>query len=426
MTQTIGVVFPDALMERVKEKFYDVDRDAEGRERLFFDNAGGSFRLKAATEQYIRIDSIPENSERGHTLAKFLARAQSLGAEDARLILNATGGRLHLSQTASGAMFEMVRAVAENTTGSNMVTSALEHPAAFDAVETYARRLCMEMRVAQSDPLTGGIDCADVLRLVDESTCLVSVMYASNLTGTRMDLPLLLKQIREKNPHAYILVDAVQYAPHAIVDLAHMAVDGICFAPYKFFGCRGSAVSWLSERMAGLPHDRLVEKDASSWELGSTNPAQFSVLTSIVDYVCWLGSWNQSVAGRRGAFCAGMTRIEQHERALLVRLLNGSGNVPGLRRIANVSVLLDHNDLSIRNLIVPIAFVGREHAEIVAAYEMRGVRVGERASSSLYSKRMLASLGLRGAIRISPLHCHSPADIDRFLRVTAEISATCG
>jgi len=50
--------------------------------------------------------------------------------------------------------------------------------------------------------------------------------------------------------------------------------------------------------------------------------------------------------------------------------------------------------------------------------------VYERISSSLYSKRMLDSFGIDGAVRVSPLHCNSPADIDKFLQVTLEIAKT--
>ena len=45
-------------------------------------------------------------------------------------------------------------------------------------------------------------------------------------------------------------------------------------------------------------------------------------------------------------------------------------------------------------------------------------------NTSLYSKRIVESLGLTGAIRVSPLHCHSTKDIEDFLRVTADIAAT--
>jgi len=37
-------------MRYIKGRFQCVDYDIQGRERLFFDNAGGSFRLKTATE----------------------------------------------------------------------------------------------------------------------------------------------------------------------------------------------------------------------------------------------------------------------------------------------------------------------------------------------------------------------------------------
>jgi len=60
----------------------------------------------------------------------------------------------------------------------------------------------------------------------------------------------------------------------------------------------------------------------------------------------------------------------------------------------------------------------------VREYEKRNVIVYERISSSLYSKRMLDSFGIDGAVRVSPLHCNSPADIDKFLQVTLEIAKT--
>jgi cysteine desulfurase / selenocysteine lyase len=122
-------------------------------------------------------------------------------------------------------------------------------------------------------------------------------------------------------------------------------------------------------------------------------------------------------------FACGMERIGLHERALLARLLEGSQQVPGLRHIAGVTVLLDHDDLARRDLIIAIAIEGLEHTQAVREYEKRGVIVYERVASSLYSGRMLNSLGLEGAVRVSPLHCHTFDDVDRFLQVTQEIRA---
>ena len=44
-----GILFSDELQKEIKEKFWHVDSDPlrEGR-RIFFDNAGGAFRLKTS------------------------------------------------------------------------------------------------------------------------------------------------------------------------------------------------------------------------------------------------------------------------------------------------------------------------------------------------------------------------------------------
>ncbi|MBT2301201.1 aminotransferase class V-fold PLP-dependent enzyme [Variovorax paradoxus] len=421
-----GELFSDALMKEVKSRFHYVDHDMNGRERLFFDNAGGSFRLKAAVDQFARIDALPDCPERIHELAVFLQQVQARGTEDLRTILNARGGSVYASLTASGGMFDMVRAVAENVPGTNMVTTVLEHPSSFDAMSLYAERTGKELRVARSNPATGGIDVEEIVGLVDENTSLLSVIYASNISGAKLDIHEIVKQARAIKPDLYIVVDAVQHTPHGLIDLQKTPVDGINIAPYKFFGCRGSGMSWLSERASVLPHHKLAGKKKDFWDLGSAAPWQFAVVTEIVNYVCWLGGQFIASDDRRTLFASGIQGIERHERALLARMLNGSEGIAGLRRMHGVNVFLDHEDLTKRDLILAIGIEHLEHAQAVREYEKRGVIVYERVATSLYSKRMLHSFGLEGAVRVSPLHCNSAADIDRFLKITREISEEFG
>lgn len=74
-----------------------------------------------------------------------------------------------------------------------------------------------------------------------------------------------------------------------------------------------------------------------------------------------------------------------------------------------------------RDLISAISIDGIGFTEAVAEYYKRGVTVYERVNTSLYSKRIVESLGLDGAIRVSPLHCHDTGDIDEFLKITAQL-----
>ncbi|MCA8232788.1 aminotransferase class V-fold PLP-dependent enzyme [Burkholderia cenocepacia] len=417
MSSPRGALFPDALMQQIKSRFHHVDRDVDGRERLFFDNAGGSFRLKAAVDAYARIDALPDCPERIHARALDLQAIQSRGEDDVRTILNAQGGTVYASLTASGAMFDMVRAIMENVPGTNAVTTVLEHPSSYDAMTVYAERTGKTLRIAPSNPETGGVDVDAIVALVDADTALLSVMAASNISGAKFDIETIVARAREKKPDLFIVVDAVQHAPHGIIDLQRTPVDGINFAPYKFFGCRGSGMSWLSPRAAALPHHRLAAKENGVWELGSPAPAQFAVVSAIVDYVTWIGRYFIDSDDRRTLFVEGMHRIELHERALLAALLDG------LRAIGGVDVYWDHDDLTQRDLIVGIGFAHLEPTQAVREYEERGVIVYERVASSLYSGRMLKSLGLGGAVRISPLHCHAPDDIARFVAITEALAA---
>ncbi|MDQ0069658.1 selenocysteine lyase/cysteine desulfurase [Variovorax boronicumulans] len=418
-----GLAFSDALMREVKSRFLLVDRDHHGHERLYFDNAGGSFRLKAAAERFAQVDAIPDNAERIHATAVELQQIQAKAGEDLRTILNARGGSVYASLTASGAMFDMVRAVAENVPGTNMVTTVLEHPSAFDAMSLYADRLGRELRVAKSNPVTGGVDVEEIVRLVDKDTCLLNVIYASNISGAKLDMAEIVRRARAVKPDLYILVDAVQHAPHGLIDLEKTPVDGINLAPYKFFGCRGSGLSWMSDRAAVLPHHKLAGKKPDYWDLGSSAPWQFAALTEIVDYVCWIGGQFTDATERRALFVEGIGRIELHERALLAALLDGTGNATGLREMRGVEVFLDHEDLTKRDLILGIGFDRIDCTQAVVEYGKRGVTVYERVATSIYSKRMLESFGLEGTVRVSPLHCHSMADVERFLEVTQEIAA---
>ncbi|MDC0360423.1 aminotransferase, partial [Alphaproteobacteria bacterium] len=140
------------------------------------------------------------------------------------------------------------------------------------------------------------------------------------------------------------------------------------------------------------------------------------------NYICWIGGQFTQSSDRRELFVCGMDRIERHERALLARMLNGSEGATGLRSLPGVKVFLDYEDFTKRDLTLAIGFDHLGHTDAVREYERRGVIVYERVASSLYSKRMLDSFDLDGAIRISPLHCNSAADIDRFLQITLEIT----
>ena len=418
-------MFSEEELAEIRAQFYYVDKDYYGRKRLFFDNAGGSLRLKKAEEAFHRIDSMPDASEHSNSLALELAALEDRGRDDIKhVIFNAKSGTIYPTYTASQIAMEMVRVILENAKGTNVVTTMLEHPSVFDAARMYSEKHGMELRVAGVNKETGGVDAETILGLIDKDTALLCCMAASNISGYIYETEKICKKAREINPDIYIYIDAVQHAPHGILDPEKWGADVTSFAPYKFFGVRGFGIAYLSDRVSTFAHHRLLGKAEDDWEIGSPATAQFAVITEIINYVADLGKKAfPEETDRRKLFEAGMQRIADHERGLLEMMLEGTGDVPGLRHIPGVIVQMDGKDLMTRDLILGVEFEHLTCQQAVAEYEKRGVITFERALSSMYSKRMVEAFGSKGMVRLSPLHVNTPEEIRQFLQVTKELAA---
>lgn len=416
-------MFSKSLSEEIKNRFYYVDADPEFGERLFFENSGGSLRLKESVLKQAEYQAYPDCPERTHNRSLDIKRVQLQGIDDImKVVFGAKDGALLSEMTASQVMFQMVGAILENCPGDNAVTSVMEHPSAFDAVKYYCDKTGKEFRVVGANPASGRIEVEDIKKVVTPTTTLLSVMWASNITGAIMDMEGIVKAAREINPDIYIVADAVQHIPHAAVDVDALKLDGVNFGPYKFFGTRGMGYGYVSDRVALLPHRKVLARDPKIWELGSPTPGNFAAMSAVVDYVCWIGKQFTDSEDRREQYVEGMKRIHMHEQSLLDLMLNGTANAAGLRSIEGVEVYADDPDLSRRDLIVGIGFKNMSYSDAVLEYRKRGVIVFERLNSSPYSKRAVEAIGTTGAIRVSPLHCHTEENIEKYLLITKEIA----
>ena len=417
-------IFNDNLLNEIRKKFYYVEEDYRGRKRIFFENSGGSLRLKSAVETKSELERIAECPERTNDVAVYLQGIKNQAIEDLKQIVfgGDASGSIVSELTSSQVMFRIVRAIIENVPGKNVVTTSLEHPSAYDSIKMYAEKMGMEFRVAMANPKTGGVDTSEIIKLIDKDTCLLSVMSASNISGYIFDIEEIVAKAREIKPDLYIVTDGVQHLPHGTIDAKKLNVDGINYAPYKHYGIRGCGYGYISERVANLLHDKLEAKPSNEWELGTYTPPNFGALTKIVDYVCWLGSHFTDSKDRKEQYLTGMDKIHSYEYSLFNHMLHGTKKVPGLMDIDGVEVYFDLENNIDRDLIVAMGIKGMDYSEAVKEYYKRGITVFERVNTSLYSKRIVESVGLTGLIRVSPIHCNTIDEVNQFLRVTKEIT----
>jgi cysteine desulfurase/selenocysteine lyase len=417
---TRGISFPKELSGEIRDQFFFVASDPLEGDRIFLDSASGSLRLKSMVEALAAQSAWPDQLGRQSPGSKSADQVMDRGIEDVRAFLGAESGVIMPGMSSTHAIFRVVNAVLSSAPGTNVITTNLEHPAVYDATSSLADAYDREWRVAGLDPETGLVAPDAILDLVDARSSLIAMIHGSNITGAVLDVARVAREARQICPDVLILVDGVQYAPHAPVNVDALGIDAYVFGPYKAFGPKGIGFAYLSDRLNRLTHWKLRGKPTNDWTLGSPEDATYAAWSAVVRYLQWLGSRFTTESDRQAQISAAMKASELHVRALLDRLLNGSVALPGLREMDHVVLHGATGDLSDRLCLALLSLEGADSHRGVELYRRAGIRVHNRVLDA-YSAHTLQALEISEGIRVSACHYNTADEIDRFLEATARI-----
>ena len=100
------------LIESIREKFMHVETCPFEGERIFFENAGGSLRLKSVVETSALYASYPDNQGRENEASKALVRSIENGKAKMRLFFNADHGDVIVGESGTELLFRLIRTAA--------------------------------------------------------------------------------------------------------------------------------------------------------------------------------------------------------------------------------------------------------------------------------------------------------------------------
>ncbi|MET8155677.1 cysteine desulfurase-like protein [Sphaerisporangium sp. NPDC005289] len=301
--------------------------------------------------------------------------------------------------------YDLARALAKDwDPGDEVVVSRLDHDADIRPWVHAAEARGVTVRWAEFDRESGELAVEAVAGLLGPRTRLVAVTGASNLLGTRPDVPAIAERTHAAG--ALLFVDGVHLTPHSVVDIGALGADFYACSPYKFLGPHLGVLAADPGLLEGVHSDKLLPQTGAvpeRFELGTLPYELLAGTTAAVDFLAGLVPGEGT---RRERLVRSMTALEDHEQVMLERLEKGLARIPGMRLYGAPGRRRTPTTL--------FSVDGVDSAEIYSFLAARGVNAPAGSFYALECSRWLG-LGDAGAVRAGIAPYTDESDVDRLL-----------
>ncbi|GHF16063.1 cysteine desulfurase-like protein [Amycolatopsis deserti] len=330
-----------------------------------------------------------------------VAQARQAAAD----LLGAEPGGVVFGRSMTQLTYDFSRTLAKTwQPGDEVVVTRLDHDANIRPWVQAAEAHGVTVRWADFDPSSGELAVDAITSLLSDRTRLVAVTAASNLLGTRPDIPAIAAAVHETP--ALLYVDGVHLTPHAPVDVTALGADFYGCSPYKFLGPHLGLVAAAPELLETLHPDKLAPSTNAvpeRFELGTLPYELLAGTTAAIDFLAGLVPGDGT---RRQRLLRSLTELEEHEQALLDRLDAGLAGIPGVTRYGSPT-----------RRRTPTVLFSVEGVPSQVVYERLGARGVNAPAGSFYALECSRHLGLgdTGAVRAGIAPYTTAAEVDRLL-----------
>jgi cysteine desulfurase family protein (TIGR01976 family) len=268
------------------------------------------------------------------------------------------------------------------------------------------------VRWASFAPAIGVLTADDVAGVLSARTRLVAITAASNLLGSRPDIPTVAATAHAVD--ALVYVDGVHCTPHVLPDVATLGADFYVCSPYKFLGPHLGMLAAAPALLEELRPDKLLPSTdvvPERFELGTLPYESLAGTTAAIDF---LADLVPGTGTRRARLAASFEALEQHESVLLSQLDSGLARLPGVRTYGDPQ----------RRRTPTTLFTLRDTApaEVYRALAERGVNA---PAGTFYAYECARVLGIEdtGAVRAGIAPYTDKSDVDRLLEAVADLTS---
>ncbi len=257
----------------------------------------------------------------------------------------------------------------------------------------------------------GQLDWESLKSALGPRTKLLAIGAASNAIGTINDVTRAGRLAHDVG--ATVFVDAVHYAPHALVDVRAFDCDFLACSPYKFYGPHTGVLFGKKERIEALDVPRLDPAHNNApdrLETGTLNHEGMVGAAAAVDFFASLSSG----ATRRKRLEHTFAGLHERAQVLVERLWSGLSAIKGV-------TLYGPTPDQPRTPTVSFTMRGHSSREIAGHLAKRAVFV---SNGDFYAATIVDLLGhaADGLLRVGCACYTSPEEVERLIAAVAELA----
>lgn len=399
----------------IRGQFPALERRHGGHPIAYFDGPGGTQVTRTvadAVRDYLLHHNAnthwhyPTSEETDRILAA--ARA-SLGD-----FLGATPTEIVFGANMTTLTFHLGRALGRAWgPGDELIVTELDHHANVAPWRALERERGVTVRSVPLVLATGELDWPALERALSPRTRLLAVGAASNALGTVSDVTRACALARAAG--ALSFVDAVHYAPHALVDVRAIGCDFLACSAYKFYGPHVGVLFGRRDCLTALDPPKLAPAPDTAperLETGTLDHEGIAGAGAAVEFLASLAAGGSRRERLERTFAA----LHRRGQELVERMWTGLGEMSGVTRYGPPPGRP-------RTPTVSFTVAGRSSQQVATALAAEGVFV---SNGDFYATTVVERLGLtaEGLVRAG-CACYTTADeVDRLLAGVERVKST--
>ncbi|MCG9725580.1 cysteine desulfurase-like protein [Vibrio brasiliensis] len=327
--------------------------------------------------------------------------------EHAQVLVNAeSSDNIVFGANMTSLTFQLSRAISRDwQAGDEVIVTALDHYSNVSSWQQAADDKGAIVHQARVDESDCSLDVEHLISLINDKTTLVALTFASNTTGSVVDVKRVIEAAHAVG--AMVYVDAVHYAPHHLIDVQQLGCDFLACSAYKFFGPHVGiayvAPKWL-QTLRPYKVEPATNVGPGRFETGTQS---FEGLAGVIAAVKYLAQWGKQGDSLRAQLVDSYQQYNQHESAINERFMTRLSELEGVNLLGRTAA-----DSRLRTPTFALTFDHHTPEQIAKQLGERNICVWNGHFYALGLVRQLDIESKGGVVRIGFMHYNTLEEVD--------------